>query len=410
MSTVAIIDAFSSARALAPLFRAAGHDCVHVRSAERANPVYERSYVPGDFVDDITSLGDPTATADALKAHDPLWVIPGIESGVELADVLSEAMGLRTNGSAKSPARRDKHRMAEAVSAAGIPVVEQIVATDLDQLRDWYPGGRVVLKPLRSAGNDGVRFCADLAEASRAFDELIGAASALGSTNAAVLAQEYLVGAEYLVNTVGLDGDHHVTDLWRMHHITANGVPDLGAGARLLPRRGTAQDALVDYTLRVLAALEIANGPTHSEVKLTPDGPRLVETAARMCGADLHVPVHAATGTNQAEWTVRAYTDQKAFRATWALDYELHQHAGLVNMVSPASGTLRAYPRMTELRALPSFHSASLASTPGAPIHRTVDDWTYPLRVYYVHPHDHQVTHDLATTHYLDGPGFYDIV
>jgi hypothetical protein len=128
-----------------------------------------------------------------------------------------------------------------------------------------------------------------------------------------------------------------------------------------------------------------------------------------MCGADLHVPVLAATGAAQPEWTVKAYTDPDAFRATWSQDYELVRHAGLINMISPASGTLRGYPAMAEPEALDSFLSAAISVHPGAPITRTTDDWTYPLRVYLAHSLESTLTHDLFTTHYLDGAGFYDI-
>lgn len=409
---VAIVDAYSSARALAPLFRERGFDCVHVRTAATAHPVYERSFRPGDFAAEVVHGGDTAATAEAVRALGPVCLLPGIESGVELADVLSEALGLRTNGTALSTARRDKYRMLETVRAAGVPAVGQILAADLGTLLDWYAkadGGRVVLKPVKSAGNDGIHFCDDAEQVKSAFRALIGTDSALGARNGAVLAQEYMVGAEYIVNTVSLDGRHHVTDIWRMQHISANGVTDLGVSAVLLPRHGADQDALAAYTCRVLDALGVRNGPAHSELKLTPQGPRLIETAARACGADLHVPVKEAIGESQLDWTVDAYTRPGAFLARWEQGYELAGHAGLVNMVSPKSGTLRDYPKMAELRGLDSFHDLALNVRPGDPIHRSVDDWTYPLRVYLVHETANTVLHDILTAHYLDGDGFYDI-
>ncbi|MET9320197.1 ATP-grasp domain-containing protein [Streptomyces sp. NPDC003038] len=409
---VAIVDAYSSARCLAPIFRERGFDCLHVRSAATAHPVYERSFRPGDFVADIVHDGDAARTAEAVARHAPVCLLPGIESGVELADVLSEALGLRTNGTELSPARRDKYRMLETVRAAGVPAVEQILVTDLDTLLDWHAKaeGRVVLKPVKSAGNDGIHFCDDADDVRVAFAALIGTDSALGARNREVLAQEYLVGGEYIVNTVSLDGRHHVTDLWRMQHLSANGVRDLGASARLLPRHGADQDALVAYTCRVLDALGVRNGPAHSEVKLTPHGPRLIETAARACGADLHVPVKAAIGESQLDWTVDAYVEPDRFLDRWESSYELVRHAGLVNMVSPADGTLRGYPNMARLRGLDSFHDLALNVRPGGRIHRSVDDWTYPMRVYLVHETQSTVLHDILTAHYLDGDGFYDIV
>ncbi|HET6480022.1 MAG TPA: ATP-grasp domain-containing protein [Actinoplanes sp.] len=408
---VAIVDAYSSARALAPIFRERGYDCVHVRSTASPNPTYGRSYQPGDFIADIVHGDDVARTAEAVAAYAPVCVIPGTESGVEVADVLSETLALRTNGTQRSAARRDKFRMLETVRAAGVPTAVQTLVADLDTLLDWYAslGSQIVLKPVRSAGNDGIHFCRDATEVTAAFTKLIGTDSALGAQNHQILVQQYLAGGEYIVNTVSLDGLHHVTDIWRMHHIAANGVRDLGASAQLLPRHGAEQDALAGYTFRVLDALGLRHGPAHTELKLTPDGPRLIETAARACGADLHIPVRAAIGTHQLDWTVDAYTDPDRFHARRSDGYQLRNHAGLVNMVSPKAGTLRGYPKMAELRALDSFQHLMLNVQPGDTLHRSVDDWTYPMRVYLVHPLESTVLHDILTARYLDGEGFYDI-
>lgn len=46
-------------------------------------------------------------------------MIPGAETGVELADQLSHRMGLRSNGVDKSLARRNKYHMGETVRNAG---------------------------------------------------------------------------------------------------------------------------------------------------------------------------------------------------------------------------------------------------------------------------------------------------
>ncbi len=407
--TVVIVDAFASARCLAPLFRARGVDCVHVRSTPTIPDVYAASFQPDDFIADIAHDGDLSATAAAVARYAPLGVLPGIERAVLLADELSEHLGLPGNGTALSPTRRDKFRMIETAREAGVPGTEQLLAGDLDTLLEWYGRnpGRVVLKPVSSAGNDGIYFCDDADEVSAAFGKLFGTRSVLGQENSAVLAQEYLIGSEYIVNTVSLRGRHRVTDIWKMHHLSANGIRDLPGGAELLPRRGADQEALVEYTLRVLDALGIHNGAAHTELKLTPKGPRLVETGARVCGADVHVPAGDATGESQLDWTVDAYADPERFLERCDADYELVKHARIVNMVSPAAGQLAGYPKLDELTGLESFHQAVFRVTPGHPISRSVDDWTFPLRVFLTHPTEAAVARDCTSARYLDGPGFY---
>ncbi|MGW5637583.1 ATP-grasp domain-containing protein [Streptomyces sp. NPDC003832] len=409
---VVIVDAYASARCLAPLFRRRGHTCVHLQSTPDIPANYARGYRPEDFDAHLVHRGDLDETLRELSAHRPVALVAGVERAVLLADALGERLGLPSNGTALSPARRDKYRMIETVRAAGLPAVEQLHTADRDELLRWYEkvdGGRVVLKPVSSAGSDGVFYCSGAEEVEAAFQDLHGTTSVLGQSNDAVLAQEYLVGHEYIVNTVSRDGVHRVSDIWRMHTLSANGVAELAAGAELLTRRGPEQDSLVEHTFRVLDALGIAHGPAHTELKLTPNGPRLVETGARVCGADVHVPVTAALGTSQLDLTVDACTDPDAFRAAADEDYRVGRHARIVNMVAPRGGTLKSYPRLAELRALDSFHDVLFRAHPGDTVHPSTDDWTFPMRVYLLHEIAATVARDALTTRYLDGEGFYEL-
>ncbi|MFJ8883325.1 ATP-grasp domain-containing protein [Streptomyces sp. NPDC102402] len=409
---IVIVDAYASARCLAPLFRARGYDCVHVQSTPDIPRNYVRGFRAEDFSANLVHHGDVSETLRSLRAHRPLAIVPGVERAVLLADTLSEQLDLPSNGTALSSARRDKFRMIETVRAAGVPAVEQIHTADLDEVLRWHEktgGGRVVLKPVSSTGSDGIFFCSDAEAVEAAFRSLHGTTSVLGQENKAVLAQEYLVGDEYIVNTVSRDGTHRVSDIWKMHTLSANGVAELAAGAELLPRRGPEQDALVEHTFQVLDALGIAHGPAHTELKLTPKGPRLVETGARVCGADVHVPVTAALGTSQLDLTVDAWTGPETFLAAAGEDYRIGRHARIVNMVAPRGGMLRSYPRLTELRELDSFHDVLFRTHPGDAVHPSVDDWTFPLRVYLLHEIASTVARDALTTRYLDGDGFYEL-
>ncbi|TQK51134.1 ATP-grasp domain-containing protein [Streptomyces sp. SLBN-118] len=408
---VAIVDAYSSASHLAPLFRAQGYDCLHVQSRQETPAVFAATFVPGDFIGTVVHQGDTARTLAAIEPYAPTALLAGAEIGVELADVLSEALGLRTNGTALSGARRDKFRMVETVRAAGVPAADQILATDLDALLTWYgdTDRRVVLKPVRSALNDGVSFCDTADEVRAAFESLMGRESALGLSDEAVVAQEYLVGAEYYVNTVSMDGKHHVCDVWKTQHLGVNGVRDLLGGSQLMVRQGPEQDLLAEYAFAVLDALGIRNGAAHTEVKLTPEGPRLVETGARVCGAMLPLLTRAAIGESQLEWTVSAFVNPGEFLARWETGYEVARHAVCVNMVSPAGGKLVEFPKLAELQALESYHDVLLKVTPGGEISRTTNDMTYPMLVHLLHEVEGIVTHDYMTARYLDGEGFYDI-
>jgi biotin carboxylase len=410
LPVVVIVDAYSSGNRLAELFRAEGCRCVHVQSTTTIPEIYRRSFRPGDFDEAVVHRGDLDETQRALAQLHPTHLLAGIESGVELADLLSERLGLLTNGAAVSP-RRNKYRMVETVKAAGLPGAEQIVTTDEDELLDWYRRGqrRVVVKPVCSAGSDGVYFCDSKEEVSAAFRTLLGSHSALGTVNDAVIGQEYLPGGEYYVNTVSRDGHHHVCDIWRTTHLTFNGVLDLLDNAFLLPRHGEVQAPLVEYTFNVLDALGIRNGPAHTELKLTPRGPRLIETGARVCGGDVPHLVRQAAGEGQLEWTIRAYLHPERFQAGYRDDYQLDRHVAYVATLASRGGTLVGYPKLDEVRRLESFHDVKLLVRPGERLRRTVDDFTKPMLITLMHEVSEVVLRDSLTVRQLDGDDFYDL-
>ncbi|WP_232247810.1 ATP-grasp domain-containing protein [Kitasatospora azatica] len=410
-----LVDTYALSRRLAAAFIEDGIEPVRVQSTTEVPRLYAGKPDPNPYLADLVHHGDIAATAAQLEPFEPLAVLAGGELGVELADALSEQLSTRqpipTNGTALSRARRDKYAMVERIKASGLRGAEQILVRDEDQLRDWHQrlGGRAILKPLRSAANDGVFWCDTPEESVRALRTLAGRENIFSEAGDGVVAQEYLVGAEYLLNTVSRDGRHHVCDIWKTHRISANGKRDLAVACQLLPRRGEVQEQIVDYGLQVLDALGIAHGPAHVEIKLTPQGPCIIEVGARISGLDLPGYTHSATGESQISWTVDAFTRPERFLERHQEDYLMSRSVAWAGMVSPARGILRGYRGLEEVRALESFRELHMMVEPGGSIAPTVDDSTYPLAVSLAHEVDEVLLRDLGTLRWLDGQGFYDV-
>ncbi|MFI1681822.1 ATP-grasp domain-containing protein [Streptomyces sp. NPDC020607] len=411
MKTVAIVDAYASSRRLAPHFRDAGFSCVRVQSGPEVPAVYRSPFSLDDYAANIVHSGSLEETLGELAAWQPVAVVPASESGVELADTLSERLGLPTNGTRLSAARRDKYAMIEAVGAAGLRTATQLLIESKEQLRRWHEeiGGRIVVKPVRSAANDGVRFCDSPEESAAAYEEILGKENIFSERNDAVVAQEYLFGTEYFLNTVSQAGRMHVCDIWRTVRVEVNGVPDLLAGFYIIPFEGAVQEELVSYASAVLDALGIQVGLAHIEIKMTPDGPCLIEVGARMGGADSPYYAELATGESQLNWDVDAYTNPERFNARCAEPYRIREHFASVVMMSPTKGVLRSYPFMSKVEGLESLHDIRAAVEPGDPITYSVDDLTSPMTVNLRHRSEGIVMRDMSTLRYLDGPAFYDV-
>jgi biotin carboxylase len=413
---VVLVDTYASiGTELAQGFRSAGYTPLRVQSTPEV-PIALRGQPDRYHYDvDIVHRGDLRETLDRLLPFHPVAVVAGTEAGVELADALSEALhpitGTPTNGTALSPARRDKYLMIERIKQQGLRGARQTLVEDEAQLRNWHNeiGGTVVLKPLRSAGNDGVTWCRTPDDSVQAFRRLNGRENVMAQCNDGVVAQECLVGTEYIVDTVSRDGEHHVCDIWETYRINANGIPDLLVGWRLLPAIGDVQDELITYAFEVLDALGIRHGAAHAEIKMTAEGPCLVEVGARIAGAMLPAGARLATGRSQVEWTVDAYVRPEQFTHRCGRPYSLNQHVAGSVMVAPRSGRLISYQSLEAIKELDSFYDMRVRVNPGEQLPLTTNDLTYPIFVTLVHEVGEVVARDLWTLRHIDGDSFYEL-
>jgi len=414
--TVVMVDLYAPTMRLAQGYMDRGFEVVQVQSTPEVPPVY-RGFSGAGLAGRIVHRGGSEdsehleSTLNAVKSLDPVAVTTGGETGVELADLLSERLGLASNGTASSSVRRDKFAMVEMLRAHGLRATEQFLVTDRESLRRWHGelGGKVVIKPTRSAGNDGVAFCPDPEDSIAAYERIVHERNIFGVENEGVVAQQFLVGGEYVVNTVSCAGHHRVTDMWKYVKISANGVSDRVAAAVSVAQDDARTASLMEYAVAVLDALGIAYGPAHLEIMMTPDGPTLVEIGARLCGADTAKYAELAHGESQIDWTVTAFTDPDRFTRECDRAAQDHAHAAMVFLTSPFDGTLVGYPKLDQVVNLPSYVDHQVIVEPGQHLQRTVSDVTEPMMIGLADPVRDVLERDLSTVLFLDGDGFYDV-
>ncbi len=315
---VAIVDPYDAGSMLAPAFADHGVEAVMVQSTSAIPSAEAASFDPANFSNVLPWYDDIAQTVAALRDLHVDHVIAGSERGVMLADRLSEALDLAGNGTRLSEARRDKARMIEEVGARGIRVPRQIESGKLHDIMAWIDeDGRwpVVLKPRWSKGSEGVRLCASREEVSRAFHAVHDHVDQMGFRNDTVLAQEFLAGREFVIDTVSHDGRHRLAALW-IYGKPVPGFESIGllSTKELLPSEGPLADMLFAFAVRVLDALEIRHGAGHCEVIVDVEGPALVEIGARLHGGPpAHLMSRAAIGTSQLDLLVQSCIDPSGF-------------------------------------------------------------------------------------------------
>jgi biotin carboxylase len=410
MKVCAIVDAYSSGALLAPVFAEKGYKVIHVKSAGTVPALYTHSYRPDDFYAEVAAL-PIDEQVDLLRDYGVAFVIAGSESAVEHADELTAALKLPGNGREKSKARRNKYEMVDTIAKAGLKTAQQVKATDVSQALNFARSLStydVILKPQRSAATDLVCRAKNDREVTQAFERILSKNTFFGESNTEVCVQEFLVGDEYAVNTVSRDGKHVLTDMWRYHLTSANGVPYLYDHDEFLRHDNPLTPELQAYTFKVLDALDIKWGAAHTELMFTKDGPVIIEVGARLAGA-LPACVKDTLDIDPVELLVEAYTDPDAFQHAQQTPYMLDKHALLVSLISYENGTLDALPGYEDIQKLPSFRFAKLQAEIGEPISKTVDIPTSPGTVYLAHEDRSIVDQDYRAIRALEQKGLYKL-
>lgn len=382
---IAVVDAYSAGSHLPAALAAHGAESVHVRSPL---PDVHLTLTAGGFAADIQHDGDIAATATTLRRLGVSYVIAGAESGVLLADLLSAELGTPGNGMSHPEARRNKHDMVLALRDADLAHAASTVSADVDEQIAWAEtesGWPVVLKPVASAGTDNVVVCSGPDEVREVHRRIMASTDRYGQANAVVLAQEFLAGDEYFINTVSRDGRHHTAEIWRYYK---RALPD---GHVIFdyhePQSPDDPDAqrVERYTHQVLDALEIRNGAGHSEVMLTERGPVLVECGARLGGGQVPEINVRCLGISQIELLALSAAKPTEFDRVPRTAYRLLQRPRHVSLINPSDGgVMPAEEALAALRALPSYAWMVTAHPSGHPLPRTIDVVTSPGFVYLI--------------------------
>jgi biotin carboxylase len=216
-------------------------------------------------------------------------IAPGTDWPVGVAARIAERAGLpHPVTPATAVLATNKLRQRERLAEAGVP-----------QPRSWVVGGDdrlpeierpVVVKAPDRQGQKGLTLVRDRAQLSAAV-----AAARAAARNGLALVEELVDGPEVTAVGFSVDGDHRclaVTD-----RVVAD-PPAFGVAlAHVWPSHvpGAAVPGTVSAALE---AIGLANGPSYTQLRIGPDGPKVIEVAARLGGGHDAELVQAATGVD----------------------------------------------------------------------------------------------------------------
>jgi biotin carboxylase len=278
-------------------------------------------------------------------------IAPGIDWPVGIAARVAERMGLPhpiDAGVANRAVSKQKQR--EALAEANVPQPGWHIVSESEE---GLPVPSVVKAPDRQ-GQKGLTLV-------RSADELPAAiARAIEESRSGVAIIEELVdGPEVTVNAFSLRGDFHpltVTD-----RLTAE-PPAFGVAlAHVWPSEAGGQAAGVAEA--AVRALGIENGPSYTQLRIGPDGPQVIEVAARLGGGHDAELAKLALGVDLNGLALQAALGEPIWSA--ALQPTPEVGGAVVRFLVPPEGVLEEVEGADEARAVEGVKDVRIYREPG---------------------------------------------
>lgn len=241
--------------------------------------------IDGVIKEAISTIDIPAVVATAKK-----YDIDGVmtlASDMPMRTVAAVAQALRLVGIDDETALRATNKvfMRKALHSYGVPVpMFFCVSTKEDYWNAIQEiknaGHRCIVKPADNSGSRGIDLLSDF-EADTI--ENAYQYSKASSRSGDLMVEEFMEGAEVSVETLSVNGVCHVIQI----------TDKMTTGAPYFVEMGHSQPSqlseevkrkIAEVAIAANHAIGIQNGPSHTEVKMTKDGVKIVEIGARLGG------------------------------------------------------------------------------------------------------------------------------
>lgn len=265
-----------------------------------------------DIKKEIISTVDSSAILQSAKKHRidgimtlatdmPMRVVAEVAGNMGLVGIDQETALKATN----------KAEMRKALRDAGVPIPQFFKVTNENEYNEVVKNFDVpiIVKPLESSGSRGIFKINDI----RNEEQLKTAYEYCNnySNNGEIIVEEYMTGPEVSVETLSIDGRCHVIQITDKE---TTGAPHFVEIGHSQPTKSSKEIVaqIVEITKAANKAIGIKNGPSHTEIIITSEGPKIVEIGARLGGDNIttHL-VPLSTGVNMVEATIRIALGEK---------------------------------------------------------------------------------------------------
>jgi biotin carboxylase len=278
---------------------------------DSSTPSWQLPYLAGFTEVEVNNIGALTGAAGEIAGRAPVTGVFCYDEALVLPTAhVVEALGLPGMDVNATRNCRDKYRTRQALARAGIPQPCSVAVASVGQARDvagrlGYP---VILKPRGLGASQGVVLVRSAKDLVPGYHAAVSASyPGVPTFHDGVLVEEYVAGPEISVDGIVADGRYRPLFLARKElgplpyfeetgHVVDPGDPLL------------ARADVLDVLTATHAALGVHRGVTHTEMKLTSGGVKIIEVNARLGGDLIPYLGMAATGVDPGRVAARVAT------------------------------------------------------------------------------------------------------
>lgn len=287
---------------------------------------------------EIISTIDVPAIVEAAKKHQidgimtlatdmPMRSVAAVVDELELVGI-DETTALKAT---------NKVEMRTALKNAGVPIPKYYKVSNESEYKKVVKQFSVpfIVKPVDSSGSRGIFEVIDITD-QKLIEEVYTYCRSY-SKSGDVVVEEYMSGPEVSVETISVDGVCHVIQITDK---LTTGAPHYVEMGHSQPTKYNEQIAkqIAEVAKAANKAIGIKNGPSHTEIILTSEGPKIVELGARLGGDNIttHL-VPLSTGVNMVECCIKIALGEKPdIESKWSKGSAIRyfkQHAGFVKNI-----------------------------------------------------------------------------
>lgn len=303
------------------------------------------------------------AILDRFRREELSGVVTTSEFYVDSAAELAAWLGLP--GCAPDAARvcRNKALLRERLAEHGIRQPRFAAVTGPDQIAAAVArvGLPCVVKPADDTGSFNVLLCRTEDEVAAQVATVLAVATNVRGlpTVGAALVEEYLAAPEYSVETLIWRGEQHFVGIVEK---SVAGLPHFVEYQHVFPAPVSERVAAdIEATARAaIAAVGLDHGAAHTEIRLTDDGPAVIEINPRPAGGMIPEAVRLATGTDLIEQYLRA-----ALGRPPVIDTRPQRCAAVHFPLPTRAGTLVEVRGVAEAEAVEGVDEVRVTALPG---------------------------------------------